>query len=182
MNFLAVVTQLSIYHGCSTRKTFWEEKFTGKECFFLSVNTKNCGRHNVGKHKEVRGSDKYVTLDISSKFDSLDKMKITSSESKVTLEWLVKGLITSLSFKTEARSQKYKKAKYAIRNVSDNEISKIIRVFEKFEKLSNEKKRPKHEPTESYFHLARQIVKFIMRYDNLNWYDQGGFKEMTALY
>ena len=36
---------------------------------------KNCGRHNVRKHKEIKGSDKYVTLDISSKFDSLDKMK-----------------------------------------------------------------------------------------------------------
>ena len=82
MKFLAVVTPPSIYHGCSTRKTFWEEKFTGKESLFLSVNMKNCGRHNVRNHKEIRGSDKYVTLDISSKFDSLDKMKITSSESK----------------------------------------------------------------------------------------------------
>ena len=36
----------------------------------------------LGKNKEIKGSDKYVTLDISSKFDSLDKMKITSSESK----------------------------------------------------------------------------------------------------
>ena len=83
MNRLAVVTPPSIYHGCSTQKTFWEEKFTGKENLFLAVDMKNCGRRNVRKHKDVRGSDKYVTLDISSKFDSLDKMKITSSESKV---------------------------------------------------------------------------------------------------
>ena len=48
---------------------------------FLDVDMKNCGRHNVGKHKEIRGSDKYVTLDISSNFDSMEKMKITSSES-----------------------------------------------------------------------------------------------------
>ena len=48
----------------------------------LAVDMKNCDRRNVRKHKEIRGSDKYVTLDISSKFDSLDKMKITSSESK----------------------------------------------------------------------------------------------------
>ena len=32
------------------------------------------------------GSDKYVTLDISSKFDSMNKMTTTSSESKVKLE------------------------------------------------------------------------------------------------
>ena len=43
---------------------------------------KNCGRHNVRKHKEIKGSDKHVTLDILLKCDSLDKMKITSSESK----------------------------------------------------------------------------------------------------
>ena len=56
----------------------------------------------------------------------------------------------------------------------------IIREFEKFEKLPNEKKRPKHELTESYFHLARQLVKCMMRSDKLNWYGHGGYKEMTA--
>ena len=65
------------------------------------MNIKNCGRRNVRKHKEIRGSDKYVTLkkhkeirgsdkyvtlDISSKFDSLNKMKITSSDSNGNLE------------------------------------------------------------------------------------------------
>ena len=79
MNFLAVVAPPFIYHGCSTWKTFWEEKFTGKEDLFLSVFMKNCGRHKVRKHKEIRGSDKYVTLDISEKFDSLNKMETTSS-------------------------------------------------------------------------------------------------------
>ena len=79
MMLLAVVTPPSVYHGCSTRKAFWERKFTGKENLFLVVDMKHCGRRNGRKHKEIRGSDKYVTLDISSKFDSLDKMKITSS-------------------------------------------------------------------------------------------------------
>ena len=85
MKILAVVTPLSIYHGCSTWKTFWEENFTGKENLFLAVNMKNCGRRNFRKHNEIKGSDKYVTLDISSKFDSLDKMKTPSSESKENL-------------------------------------------------------------------------------------------------
>ena len=82
MKLLSVVKPPSIYHGCSTRKTLWEEKFTGKENLFRAVNMKNCDRFNVKEHKEIKGSDKYVTLDISSKFDSLDKMKITSLESK----------------------------------------------------------------------------------------------------
>ena len=79
MELLSVVTPQSIYHGCSTRKTFWEENFTGTENLFLAVDMKNGGRKNVRKQKEIRGSDKYVTLDISSKFDSLEKMNIKSS-------------------------------------------------------------------------------------------------------
>ena len=84
------------------------EKFTGKENLFLAVNMKTCGRCNVNKHKDIKGSDKYVTLDILLKFYSLDKMKIKSAESKGKLERSRKGLITSMCFKTKARSQKYK--------------------------------------------------------------------------
>ena len=40
---------------------------------------KNCGRRKVKKQKDIKGSYKYITLDISSKFDSLDKMKTKSS-------------------------------------------------------------------------------------------------------
>ena len=67
---------------------------------------KHCGHRNVRKHKDIRGSDKYVTLDISSKFDSLEKIKTTSPESKGKLERSGKGLITSLDFKAKARPQK----------------------------------------------------------------------------
>ena len=83
MNLLAVVTPPYICPGCSTQKNFWDEKFRGEEIFeigkFSDVNMKNCGCHNVRKHREIKGSDRYVTLDISLKFDSLDKMRITSS-------------------------------------------------------------------------------------------------------
>ena len=86
MKLLVVVTPPSIYHGCSTWKTFWEEKFTGKENLFQSVNMKNCGCRKVRKQKEIKGSDRIVTLEISAKFYSLNKMKTTSSESKEKLE------------------------------------------------------------------------------------------------
>ena len=115
MKFLAVVTPPSIYHGCSTQKTFWEENFTGKKDLFQSANMENCGCHKVRKHKEIKGSDKYVTLEISAKFDSLKNMETTSSESKEKLEISGKGLVTTLAFKTKLRSPKYKKATYAIR-------------------------------------------------------------------
>ena len=71
MKFLLVVIPPYIFHGCSTRKTFWEEKFTGKEDSFLSVNMRDCGPRKVRKHKDIKDSDKIVTLDISAKFDSL---------------------------------------------------------------------------------------------------------------
>ena len=114
MKFLVVVTPLSIYHGCSTLKTFWEEKFTGKQDFFQSVNMKNCGRRNVRKHKEIKGSDKCVTLNIfdilniSEKFDDLNRMETTSLESKVELERPGKGLVTAMALKTKARPKNIK--------------------------------------------------------------------------
>ena len=58
---------------------------------------------------------------------------------------------------------------------------KIIKEFEKIEKLPHEKKRPKDEPTDSYFHLARQLAKCMTRSDNLNWHNYGGYMEMTSL-
>ena len=58
MKFLVVVTPPSIYHCCSTWKTFWEEKFTGKEDLFLSVNIKPFGRQKVRKHKDIKDSEK----------------------------------------------------------------------------------------------------------------------------
>ena len=77
MNLPAVVTPPSIYHGWSTRKTFWEEKFTGEEKFtlgeFSALNMKNYGRRNVRKHIDIKGSDKYVTLNTPLKFDILDR-------------------------------------------------------------------------------------------------------------
>ena len=60
------------------------------------------------------------------------------------------------------------------------DLSKIIREFEKFDKLPYQKKRTKHEPTDIYNHLEIQLVKCMMRYNNLNWHNRGGYTEMTA--
>ena len=57
---------------------------------------KNCGQRNVRKHKEIKVSDKRVTLNmyeilnISEKFDDMNKMETTSSESKVKIEGSLK--------------------------------------------------------------------------------------------
>ena len=39
INLLAVITPPYIYHGSFTRKTFWEEEFTGEEKFTLGEFT-----------------------------------------------------------------------------------------------------------------------------------------------
>ena len=79
---------------------------------------KNCGRLKVRKHKEIKDSEKYITLDTSENYDSLNKTETTSSESKEKLERSGKGLVTALALKTKVRPKKYKKAGYAIGNFS----------------------------------------------------------------
>ena len=69
------------------------------------------GRRNFRKHRDVKGIENYVTLDILLKFDSLDKMRITSSESKEKLEISGKGLVNSLSIKAKNKSKEVQKGK-----------------------------------------------------------------------
>ena len=76
--------------------------------------------------------------------------------------------------------KKIQKARYSIGNVSEKELSKIINEFEKIGKLPYEKKSHKHDPTHSYFHLARQLAKCTMRSDKLNWHDRGCYTKFTA--
>ena len=94
-------------------------------------------------------------MGISLKFYSLDKMIIASSESKDNSGRSENGLIAYLGLKSKYRPNNYKKARYAIGNVSKKDLSKIIREFEKLPYESYERKSPNHEPTDSYFYLAR---------------------------
>ena len=71
---------------------------------FSVCEHENCGRRNFRKHKVIKGSEKYVTLDISSKFDIMNKMKTASSESKEKLERSETGLVNALAFKTKVGS------------------------------------------------------------------------------
>ena len=95
----------------------------------------NCGQRNVKKHREIKDSDERVTLNINDifkiteEFDNLDKMETTSSESKVKMEGSGNWLVTALALKTKARSTKYKKARYAIGNVSMKDLVNKIKEF-----------------------------------------------------
>ena len=72
----------------------------------------------------------YEILNISETFDNLDKVKTTSSESKVKMEGSGKWSVTSLALNTKASSTKYKKARYVIRNVSIKDLYNKIKEFE----------------------------------------------------
>ena len=75
---------------------------------------------------------------------------------------------TSIDIKAKLRPHKYKKARYAIKNVIKKDLSKIIWKFEKLPYGIYERKRPKHESTDSYLYLTRYLAKCMMRDDNLN--------------
>ena len=77
---------------------------------------RNYGQRNFMKQKEIKGSDKCVTLNIyeilniSEKFDDLDKMETTSSESQGKLVKSGQKLVTALDFKTKVRTPKYSRS------------------------------------------------------------------------
>ena len=146
---------------------------------------RNCGQRNVRKHRKIKDSDERVTLNmndilkISEEFDNLDKMETTSSESKVKMEGSGKWLVTALALKTKARSTKYKNARYAIGNVSMKDLSNKIKEFENFVKVPHLKKKPKHEPTLSYFHLVECLRNCMMISGENNHHVHDGYgKEM----
>ena len=56
-----------------------------------------------------------------------------------------------------------KKTRYAITNVSQKDISKIIKEFENLPYEGYVQKRSKHEPTDSYFYLEIQLANFMTR-------------------
>ena len=104
----------------------------------------------------------YEIFKFSEKFDNLDKMETTSSESKVKMDGSGKWLVTALDIKTKAGSTKYKKARYDIGNVSMKDLVNKTIEFEKFVKVPHFKKEPKHEPTLSYFYLVECLHKCMM--------------------
>ena len=61
------------------------------------------------------------------------------------------------------------------------DLSKIIKDFEKLRYKDYVKKRPKNEPTNSYFYLSRQLAKCMMKYDALNLHVDSVRTEMTDM-
>ena len=79
------------------------------------------------------------------------------------------------------RPYKYEKIRYAIRNVSKKDLSKINWEFEKLPYNIYERKRHKHDPTDNCFDLEIQLVECMMRVDALNSNIYPIRTEMTAL-
>ena len=90
-------------------------------------------------------------------------------------------MVTALDLKTKESSKKYKKARYAIRNFSMKDLSKIITEFEKVVKVPYVKRIPKHEPTSSYYDLVGCITECMLRCGEENQHVHGGYAEETSL-
>ena len=182
MKFLVVVTPPYIYHGCSTRKTVWEENFTGKQDLFESVNMKNCGRRKVRKHKEIKGSDQCVTLNIyeilniSEKFDNLNNMETTSSVKSIIGE-IRKGVGNRSGSQDQSKVEKIQKGKVCHRKYQhEGSFQENQRVWKKI-KVTYVKRIPKHEPTSSYFRLVVCIGDYMMRCGENNNHVHDGCEE-----
>ena len=142
---------------------------------------KMCGCHNFRRHRDIKNGDKYINLDISLTFGSLDKMKITSSHPNDYLRRPGKGLINLLGIKTIGSSKKNKKARYDINNVSMKDLSNIIKEFEKLPWKGYVRKRLKHAPTDSYFYLSRQLAKCMTISDAFNFHVEPVKTEETGM-
>ena len=90
------------------------------------MNREKFGRRNVRNHRDIKDGENFITLDISLKHFSLDKIKITISEPEDYLGRSGKGFITYMGTKTIVRLKKKKRAKYAINNVSLKKFPKLL--------------------------------------------------------
>ena len=90
------------------------------------------------------------------------------------------GTVSTCMIHVYLQPNKYEKERYAIRNASMKDLSKIIRDFEKFPYKVYERRSPKYDPTDSYFYLARQLAKCLMRADALNSENYPVITEMTG--
>ena len=91
-----------------------------------------------------------------------------------------KGVDYLSGYQGQCKTKEIKKARYGIVNVSMNNLSKIIREFEKLPYEGYERKRPEHELTDSYFYVAIQLAKCMMRSDDLNLDIEPVRTEMTG--
>ena len=103
------------------------------------MDMNNFGCHNVRKHREIKNSEKYINL---------DNMNITSSEGNNIKEDQERGLLP-LWVSRPLGGQK--NVKYAITNVSIKDHSNAIKDFGKLPYKGYLRKRPKHDPIDSYF-------------------------------
>ena len=91
-----------------------------------------------------------------------------------------KGVGNYSGSQDQSKVEKYKKARYAIGNVSMKDLSNKIKEFLKIVKVPYVKMIPKHDPTSSYYHLVGCIAECMLRCGEDNQHVHGGYTEETA--
>ena len=141
IKLLEVVTPPSIYRGFSNWKTFWEEKFTLDELTAGNMKTVVVAMLGNTKISKVVPSVStwtyYWNLTIWKRWE-------LNLQNLFFLRGSGKGLINSLGLKAKAGAKKYKNLRYAIGNISNKNISKIIWEFENLSYKSYERRGTKH--------------------------------------
>ena len=87
-----------------------------------------------------------------------------------------------MGLKAKSMSKRYKKARYAIWNVSKKYLSNIVKDLYKLPYKIYERRRPKREPIDSYFYQTIQLANFIMRDDALNSHVYFDTKQIPVLH
>ena len=93
---------------------------------------------------------------------------------------IMKGVGNRSGSQDQSKVEKYKKARYAIGNISMKNLSNIIKDFEKMVKVPYVKRIPKHEPTSSYYHLVGCITECMLIFGEENQHVHSGYAEETA--
>ena len=109
---------------------------------------KICGRCNVRKHRETKNGEKYIILDIYHKIDCINKRGVNSSDSRYYSGRPVKGLNTSLAFRTKMQNNKIK-SRFDITDITNHDFSKLLKKFKDQPYLGYNIKQVHNEPTEA---------------------------------
>ena len=104
---------------------------------------------NVNKHRDIKGSDKYVILYILLKFGSMERIKITFSERKDNLGIARKGIDYLSGSQGQSKAKEHTKRQGMPSQMSVRRTLQKIGDFDKLLYKSYESRRTNHDPTDS---------------------------------
>ena len=128
---------------------------------------KNCGHRNIRKHRDIKDSDKYITWTYRWSLAVWTRWELHLQIEKIIWEDQGRGWLP-LWVSRPKKGQINTKRKGILSELSLWRTFQILSGILKKSYKSYERSSPKHYTTGSYFYLAIQILKCMMRADALN--------------